>query len=90
MVRLPWKRGSCTAEWLFLHVPPADWPDVQKTRVAVIKAYNEAPQAQKAGILKDVVIILLHSVTPPDRVGYAHSAGPALGASAELSCAMTE
>ena len=57
-----------------MHVPPADWPDVQKTRVAVIKAYNDAPQAQKAGILKDVVIILLHSVTPPDRVGYVHSA----------------
>ena len=53
---------------------PADWPDVQKTRVAVIKAYNDAPQAQKAGILKDVVIILLHSVTPPDRVGYAQPA----------------
>ena len=42
--------------------------------MAVIKAYNEAPQAQKAGILKDVVIILLHSVTPPDRVGYAQPA----------------
>ena len=51
-----------------------DWPDVQRTRIAVIKAYNEAPQAQKAGILKDVVIILLHSVTPPDRVGYAQLA----------------
>ena len=63
---------------------------MQKTRVAVIKAYNDAPQAQKAGILKDVVIILLHSVTPPDRVGYAQSARPALDASAELSCAMTE
>ena len=32
-----------------------DWADVQKTRVAVIKAYNDAPRAQKAGILKDVV-----------------------------------
>ena len=44
---------------------PADWPDVQKTRVAVIKAYNDASREQKAGILKDLVIILLHSVTPP-------------------------
>ena len=40
-------------------------PDVQKTRVAVIKAYNDAPQPQKAGILKDVVVVLMHSVTPP-------------------------
>ena len=48
-------------------MPPTDWPDVQKTRVAVIKQYNNAPQAQKAGILKDVVIILLHSVTPPGK-----------------------
>ena len=40
----------------------------------VIEAYNHAPQAQKAGILKDVVIILLHSVTQPDRVGYVQSA----------------
>jgi hypothetical protein len=38
---------------------------VQRTRVAVIKAYNAAPQPQKAAILKDVVVILLHSVTPP-------------------------
>ena len=57
--------------------------------VAVIKAYNDAAPAQKAGILKDVVIILLHSVTPPDRVGYAHSALAAHRASAELSRAMT-
>ena len=42
-----------------------DWPDVQKTRVTVIKAYNDASREQKAGILKDLVIILLHSVTPP-------------------------
>ena len=42
---------------------------VQKTRVAVVKAYNEAAQEAKLSILKDAVIIHLHSVTPPDRVG---------------------
>ena len=46
-----------------------DWPDVQRTRVAVIQAYNQAPPDQKAGLLKDVLVIMLHSVTPPDRVG---------------------
>ena len=47
------------------HARSIDWPAVQRTRVAPIKAYNNAPQPQKAAILKDVVVILLHSVTPP-------------------------
>ena len=73
------------------HARRIDWPDVQRTRVAVVKAYNAAPQTQKAAILKEVVVrsraqprarpqadghrwlvwqvIMLHSVTPPDRVG---------------------
>ena len=42
-----------------------DWEDVQRTRVAVVKAYNEAPRAMRAPILKDCLIIHLHSVTPP-------------------------
>ena len=42
---------------------------VQKTRVAVVMAYNQAPANMKASILKDCVIIHLHSVVPPDRVG---------------------
>lgn len=37
--------------------------------MAVVKAYNEAPSNMKASILKDCVIIHLHSVVPPDRVG---------------------
>ena len=42
-----------------------DWEDVQRTRVHVVKVYNDAPAAQKAPILKDALIIHLHSVTPP-------------------------
>ena len=42
-----------------------DWEDVQRTRVAVVKAYNAVPAMQKTAILKDVVVIMLHSVTPP-------------------------
>ena len=37
-----------------MHVP-ADWPDVQKTRVAVIKAYNEAPQEFYPGDRVEIV-----------------------------------
>ena len=44
-----------------------DWEDVQRTRVAVTRAYNEAAPAMKASILRDAVIIHLHSVCPPDR-----------------------
>ena len=33
--------------------------------MTVVKAYNDAPPGQKAAILKDVVVIMLHSVTPP-------------------------
>ena len=39
--------------------------DVQRTRCNVIKAYIEAPAPMRAPILKDCVIIHLHSVTPP-------------------------
>ena len=42
-----------------------DWPDVQRTRLNVVKAYNSAQPHMKASILKDSVIIHLHSVTPP-------------------------
>ena len=50
-----------------LLVPCADWEDVQRTRIAVTKAYNEAAPAMKASILRDAVLIHLHSVVPPDR-----------------------
>ena len=33
------------------------------------KAYNQAAAAAKANILRDALVIHLHSVTPPDRVG---------------------
>ena len=49
------------------------WPEVQKTRVAVIEAYNAAEPRMKTSLLKDVVVIMLHSVTPPDRVGVSTS-----------------
>ena len=43
-----------------------DWEDVQRTRIAVTKAYNEAPPASKGNYLRDALIIHLHSVTPPE------------------------
>ena len=46
-----------------------DWEDVQRTRVAVVAAYNAAPAAMRPAILREVLLIMFHSVTPPDRVG---------------------
>ena len=45
------------------------WQEVQQTRVAITNAYNAANAATKRSMLRDVVIVLLHSITPPDRVG---------------------
>ena len=45
------------------------WHEVQQTRVAITNAYNAANAATKRSMLRDVVIVLLHSITPPDRVG---------------------
>ena len=46
-----------------------DWEDVQRTRVAVVAAYNTAPSTIRPAILREVLLIMFHSVTPPDRVG---------------------
>lgn len=46
-----------------------DWEDVQRTRVAVVAAYNAAPATMRPAILREVLLIMFHSVTPPDRVG---------------------
>ena len=50
-----------------------DWPDVQKTRVNICQAYLacEDPEKKRA-MLRSVIIVLLHSVTPPDRVSQPH------------------
>ena len=45
------------------------WEEVQQTRVAITNAYNAANAATKRSMIRDVVIVLLHSITPPDRVG---------------------
>ena len=49
-----------------------DWEDVQRTRVACVKAYNAASPTMKQAILKDCLIIHLHSVTPPGNAVRAH------------------
>ena len=46
-----------------------DWQEVQQTRVKICNAYNEASAAGKRELIRDVIIVLLHSITPPDRVG---------------------
>ena len=49
------------------------WEDVQKTRLAVAKAYAAVPptadRAVKRKALLDLLVVLFHSITPPDRVG---------------------
>ena len=44
-----------------------DWSDVQKTRVAICNAYNSGSETVKSGMLRDVLIVLLHSITPRKR-----------------------
>jgi hypothetical protein len=43
-----------------------EWVDVQKTRQAACKAYSDAT-VKTTAMLKEVLIIMFHSVTPPDR-----------------------
>ena len=52
----------CLSSIIFTCDPPEQ---VQRTRVAVVNAYNSAELAMRASILKDLVVIMLHSVTPP-------------------------
>ena len=55
--------------------PRIDWEDVQRTRIAACQALEEyeeqASQDPKRlkQLLKDVLVVLFHSITPPDRVG---------------------
>ena len=42
-----------------------DWEDCQRTRCNVVTAYNQAPVAMRPALLRDVLIIMFHSVTPP-------------------------
>ena len=47
------------------------WEDVQKTRVAAMEAFaavpSSTPMLQRAKACNELLVILLHSVTPPDR-----------------------
>ena len=48
------------------------WQDVQLTRLAATKHYQSLPSTNHAAKLKglvDLLVILFHSITPPDRVG---------------------
>ena len=40
---------------------------MQITRQNAIKAYQDAPLSSKQSVLRDVLVIVLHSITPPDR-----------------------
>ena len=49
-----------------------DWEDAQKSRIAAEAHYKSlptAPPARKLHALKEWVIISLHTLQPPDRVG---------------------
>lgn len=67
-----------------LHTPrvalAVEWPDAQKARQAAEAAYKAlpaSPPARKLQALKEWLIICLHTVQPPDRVGIVY-AGPLL------------
>jgi hypothetical protein len=57
--------------------PRIDWEDVQRTRIAACQALEEyeeqASQDPKRlkQLLKDVLIVMFHSVQPPDRYNAA-------------------
>ena len=40
-----------------------NWTDVQITRQNAIKAYQAAPLSKKEAVLRDVLVIVLHSIT---------------------------
>lgn len=44
------------------------WDDVQRTRQTAINTYNSADATKRRGLLKTVLLIILHSCAPPDRV----------------------
>ena len=44
------------------------WDDVMRTKQAAVAAYNAASAAVRKGLLKTVLLIMLHSCAPPDRV----------------------
>ena len=53
-----------------LHPQFIEWEDVQLTRLTVLERVEKAATTkQKFNLLSDALVISLHSVTPPDRVG---------------------
>lgn len=53
-----------------LHPEFIEWEDVQLTRLTVLERVEKATTTkQKFDLLSDALVISLHSVTPPDRVG---------------------
>ena len=67
---IDWEGAACAQD-----TPPAfpqlsSFPslpiaDVQRTRCNVVTSYNQAPVAMRRALLRDVLIIMFHSVTPP-------------------------
>ena len=48
-----------------------NWTDVQITRQNAIKAYQAAPLSKKEAVLRDVLVIVLHSITCVLRASHA-------------------
>ena len=42
-----------------------DWSEVQQTRVNICDKYMQGSPAVRRGMLRDVLIVMLHSITPP-------------------------
>jgi hypothetical protein len=65
-----WEGAACAQNMppAFPHLisfPSLSIADCQRTRCNVVTAYNQAPVAMRPALLRDVLIIMFHSVTPP-------------------------
>ena len=67
---IDWEGAACARDMppAFPHLisfPSLPIADVQRTRCNVVAAYNQAAVAMRPALLRDVLIIMFHSVTPP-------------------------
>ena len=65
-----------------------DWTDVQVTRQNAIKAFQAAPLSKKEAVLRDVLVIVLHSITCVSRASFRpdkHGLTSACGACAQAA-----
>ena len=70
-------QGQCESEAkqqkLFARVDPnfIEWEEANLARLKAEKAYRAATGAKKPQLLRDWLILSLHTIQPPDRVGYS-------------------